>query len=89
MRRRHVASFGITVSEAYQGKGIGTQLMQVMVDYCDNWLNVHRIELEVFAANGSGLDLYEKFGFKQEGVMRDYAFRDGEYVDAIMMSRIK
>lgn len=89
VRRRHVASFGITVSEAYQGKGIGTQLMQVMVDYCDNWLNVHRIELEVFAANGSGLDLYEKFGFKQEGVMRDYAFRDGEYVDAIMMSRIK
>lgn len=29
-----------------------------------------------------------KFGFEQEGVMRDYAFRDGQYVDAIMMSRI-
>ncbi|HEQ1859214.1 TPA: GNAT family N-acetyltransferase [Providencia alcalifaciens] len=89
IRRRHVASFGITVSQAYQGKGIGSELMQVMVDYCDNWLNVHRIELEVFAANGSGLGLYEKFGFKQEGVLRDYAFRDGEYVDAIVMSRIK
>ncbi|SUC78391.1 putative acetyltransferase YhhY [Providencia stuartii] len=32
--------------------------------------------------------LYKKFGFEQEGVMRDYAFRDGQYVDAIMMSRI-
>ncbi|MBZ3683257.1 MULTISPECIES: GNAT family N-acetyltransferase [Providencia] len=89
VRRRHVATFGITVSEAHQGKGIGSQLMQVMVDYCDNWLNVHRIELEVFAANGSGVGLYEKFGFEQEGRMRDYAFRDGQYVDAVMMSRIK
>ncbi|EMA4780722.1 GNAT family N-acetyltransferase [Providencia rettgeri] len=89
VRRRHVATFGITVSEAHQGKGIGSQLMQVMVDYCDNWLNVRRIELEVFAANGSGVGLYEKFGFELEGRMRDYAFRDGQYVDAVMMSRIK
>ncbi|MFD1093262.1 GNAT family N-acetyltransferase [Providencia vermicola] len=89
VRRRHVATFGITVSETHQGKGIGSKLMQVMVDYCDNWLNVHRIELEVFATNGSGVGLYEKFGFVQEGRMRDYAFRDGQYVDAVMMSRIK
>ncbi|MGC0122809.1 MULTISPECIES: GNAT family N-acetyltransferase [Providencia] len=89
VRRRHVATFGITVSETHQGKGIGSQLMQVMVDYCDNWLNVHRIELEVFAANGSGIGLYEKFGFELEGRMKDYAFRDGQYVDAVMMSRIK
>ncbi|BBV02846.1 GNAT family N-acetyltransferase [Providencia rettgeri] len=89
VRRRHVATFGITVSEAHQGKGIGSKLMQVMVDYCDNWLNVHRIELEVFAANGNGVGLYEKFGFELEGRMRDYAFRDGQYVDAVMMSRIK
>ncbi|MEW2741492.1 GNAT family N-acetyltransferase [Providencia sp. PROV130] len=89
VRRRHVATFGITVSEAHQGKGIGSQLMQVMVDYCDNWLNVRRIELEVFALNDNGLGLYQKFGFEEEGRMRDYAFRDGQYVDAIMMSRIK
>ena len=89
IRRKHVATLGITVSEAHQGKGIGSKLMQVMVDYCDNWLNIHRIELEVFAANGNGLGLYEKFGFEKEGVMRDYAFRDGQYVDAVMMARIK
>lgn len=89
VRRKHVATLGITVSETHQGKGIGSQLMQVMVDYCDNWLNIRRIELEVFAANDNGLGLYEKFGFEKEGVMRDYAFRDGQYVDAVMMARIK
>lgn len=88
IRRKHVASFGITVSKQYQGKGIGSKLMEVMVDYCDNWLNIRRIELEVYAINNNGLGLYKKFGFEQEGVMRDYAFRDGQYVDAIVMSRI-
>ncbi len=89
VRRKHVATFGITVSQAYQGKGIGSKLMQVMVDYCDNWLNIRRIELEVYATNDNGVGLYKKFGFVEEGRMRDYAFRDGQYVDAIMMSRIR
>ncbi|EKT53629.1 GNAT family N-acetyltransferase [Providencia sneebia] len=88
VRRKHAASFGITVSQAHQGKGIGSKLMEVLVDYCDNWLNIRRIELEVYATNDNGLGLYQKFGFQQEGIMRDYAFRDGKYVDAIMMSRI-
>lgn len=88
IRRRHTATFGVTVSHHHQGKGIGSKLMAVMVDYCDNWLNVRRIELEVYALNDNGLGLYKKFGFEQEGMMRDYAFRDGEYVDAIVMSRI-
>lgn len=88
LRRKHVAGFGITVSEAHQRKGIGSKLMTVLVDYCDNWLNIRRIELEVFACNDNALGLYTKFGFEQEGKMRDYAFRDGQFADVILMSRI-
>ncbi|OBU07384.1 GNAT family N-acetyltransferase [Morganella psychrotolerans] len=87
-RRRHVVSFGITVDKSYRGQGIGSTLMQAMIDYCDNWLDIRRIELEVFANNPDGMALYEKFGFQREGIARDYAFRDGRYVDAIIMSRI-
>ncbi|MER2908420.1 GNAT family N-acetyltransferase [Morganella morganii] len=87
-RRRHVVNFGITVNKSYRGQGVGSALMQAMIDYCDNWLGIRRIELEVFANNPDGLALYEKFGFQREGIARDYAFRDGRYVDAILMSRI-
>ena len=39
--------------------------------------------------NAIGIALYEKFGFEREGTHRRYAFRDGEYVDAYSMARIR
>jgi RimJ/RimL family protein N-acetyltransferase len=39
--------------------------------------------------NAIGIALYEKFGFEVEGTHRRFAFRDGEYVDAYSMARLK
>ena len=88
-RRRHVGAIGISVSEAWQGKGVGKALMQAGVDLADNWLNLTRLELEVYADNEAALRLYESFGFEREGVLRRHAFRDGQYVDSIMMARLR
>jgi RimJ/RimL family protein N-acetyltransferase len=41
------------------------------------------------SANAIGIALYEKFGFEIEGTHHRYAFRDGMYVDACSMARIK
>ena len=43
----------------------------------------------VYADNAAGIALYEKFGFAIEGTHRLFAFRNGEYVDAYSMARIK
>lgn len=88
-RRRHVGHIGISVSEAWQGRGVGKALMEAGMDLADNWLNLTRIELEVYADNEAAIRLYERFGFEREGVARRHAFRDGEYVDAIMMARLR
>jgi putative acetyltransferase len=63
--------------------------MQAAVDLAENWLNLSRIELEVYTDNAAGLALYQKFGFEIEGTLRDYAFRDGQYVDSYLMARIR
>lgn len=89
VRRKHSATFGISIHPNHQRKRIGKMLMNAMIDYCDNWLNIRRIELEVYSDNESGIALYHKFGFNKEGEAKDYAFRNGKYVDAIFMSRIK
>jgi hypothetical protein len=39
--------------------------------------------------NDMGIALYEKFGFKREGTHRRYTFRDGGFVDAYSMARLK
>ena len=88
-RISHVGSVGIAVRDDWQGKGIGTELMRAALDLADNWLNLSRIELTVYTDNAAGIALYEKFGFEREGTHRRYAFRDGGYVDAYSMARLK
>ena len=36
-----------------------------------------------------GIALYKKFGFEMEGTHCRYAFRDGGFVDAYFMARLK
>lgn len=88
-RRRHVGRIGISVHHEFQGKGVGTALMAACVDLADNWLNLTRLELEVYSDNEAAIHLYERFGFQYEGKMRRHAFRDGEYVDSNMMGRLR
>lgn len=88
-RRRHVGCLGMAVRDDLQGRGVGTALMEAALDLADNWLGLTRIELTVYTDNEIGIALYEKFGFEVEGTHRRYAFRDGEYVDAYSMARLR
>ena len=86
-RRRHAGYIGMGVHDAYAGRGVGFALLQAALDVADNWVNLRRIELTVFADNEAALKLYRRTGFVEEGRMTAYAFRDGEYVDALAMVR--
>ena len=88
-RRRHVGEIGVAVRDDWQGRGVGTALMEAALDLADNWLNLTRIELNVYTDNEIGIALYERFGFEIEGTHRRYAFRNGEYVDAYSMARVR
>ncbi|MCL1126272.1 GNAT family N-acetyltransferase [Shewanella surugensis] len=88
-RRKHVATLGMGVSSVHTGKGVGSQLLIAALDLADNWLNIRRIELEVYQTNEAAICLYKKHGFVEEGLLRDYAFKNGGYVDALMMARLR
>lgn len=88
-RRRHVGQIGMAVRDDWQGKRVGTALMQAAIDLADNWLNLTRLELELFVENTPAIRLYEKCGFTIEGTLVDFAFRDGQYVDTYIMARLR
>ncbi len=88
-RRRHVGALGMGVHDDWQGKGVGTALMRAGIELADKWLNLTRLELEVYTDNEPAIRLYERFGFEREGTLRRHAFRDGRYVDAYVMSRLR
>lgn len=87
LRKRHTAFIGISVHTAYQGKGIGTKMMETLMNLADNWLKLVRIELTVFSDNENATKLYEKHGFVVEGIQKYAAVKDGEYTDITMMAR--
>ena len=88
-RRSHVGSIGMAVHDAYAGRGVGTALMAAIVDLADNWLQLKRLELSVYADNARAIALYERFGFEREGLSRAYAWRDGQFVDSLAMARLR
>ena len=88
-RRHHVGSIGMSVHDDWHGKGVGAALMRAGLDLADNWLNLTRLELEVYTDNEPAVRLYERFGFEREGLLRQHAYRDGRYVDAYAMARLR
>lgn len=88
-RRAHAASIGMAVRDDWQGKGIGTALTKAVIELADRWLNLRRLELNVFTDNEPAVRLYQKFGFEIEGTLRQFAFRDGQFIDAYAMGRLR
>lgn len=84
------ASIRIAIfNKEYWGNGYGTEAMSLLLEHGFENLNLHRVGLDVFSFNKRGIKSYEKLGFKQEGIIRDKLFYDGEYHDLIMMGVLK
>jgi len=88
-RRRHAGQIGMAVRDDWQGKSVGTALMQAAIDLADNWVNLARLELQVYTDNAPAIKLYQKFGFTIEGTGINYGFRDGQFVDVYFMARLR
>lgn len=77
--------FRISLGGSY-GQGYGTEATRAVVAYGLDVVGLHRIALEVYAFNPRAKRVYEKCGFRPEGVARDALWWDGEWVDATQMS---
>ncbi|AGI23484.1 putative acetyltransferase [Pseudomonas sp. ATCC 13867] len=89
VRRSHCGSIGMGVAVTWQGRGVGSRLMAELLEVADNWMNLRRVELTVYTDNAPAIALYRKFGFEVEGQLREYAIRDGAYVDVLSMARFR
>ena len=69
----------------HYNKGYGSEALELLLDYAFGPLNLHRIDLEVFAFNPRALHVYEKVGFVREGLKREVLWWDDEWVDVIVM----
>ncbi len=88
--RNRSSEFGIMIGDkSYWNKGFGTEAVRLLVQHGFNTLNLNRIYLRVLENNPRAIRAYEKAGFTHEGRQRQAEFKDGRYIDLLMMSMMK
>lgn len=86
-RIKHTGYIVVGIREKYRGNGIGSKLFSEL----DIWAienNITRLELSVICSNTIAKHLYEKNGFKVEGIKKNAMIIDGKYVDEFFMAKI-
>lgn len=88
--RSRAGELGIVIGEKqFWNQGYGTEVMQLLLKHGFETLNLNRVALEVFDNNPRAIRSYEKAGFVLEGRKRQSMFKDGAYVDVLIMSVLR
>ena len=76
-------------SDTPKGKGWMSEVVAEVISYGFNVMNLHRIEAMAGVDNVPSLRILEKFGFTQEGHLREHYLRDGIYEDSLVFSLLR
>lgn len=82
--RRGLIGIAIFNTE-YWSQGLGSEALELIIDYTFNNLNLHSVELELHENNERAYSCYKKVGFIEIGKRREAYFSDGQRIDSIVM----
>jgi len=89
-RRVRSAELGIMLGAKERwNQGLGTEVCRRVVDYGFDALDLNRVEVRVLEDNARAKHVYERLGFRQEGVLRQAQFKRGRRLDVIVMSLLR
>ncbi|MCL6604605.1 MAG: GNAT family N-acetyltransferase [Paenibacillus sp.] len=75
---------GYWLGKEYEGKGIITRSIEVLINHAFDELKLNKIEIGVATNNTKSRAIPEKLGFKREGELRDYEYINGRFLDRII-----
>lgn len=88
-RRAHTGTISFAVAPDFWGQGIGTTMLEALLDLADNWYNVRRLSTLVFTDNSRALHLLASRGFEIEATHEAYALREGSLESAYTLARLR
>lgn len=81
----HCGTLGMGIVPGYRDRGLGKRLIIATLDAAKA-AGLHRVELNAHAHNLRAIALYERVGFKHEGIASDAVKIDGRYIDSVKMA---
>ncbi|MEM9545921.1 MAG: GNAT family N-acetyltransferase [Bacteroidota bacterium] len=83
----HTGVVGMGIRQGWRGLGVGSALMNALLDWTSTNSHISILWLEVYDSNSAGKMLYEKSGFKECGRIKNF-FQEGDtFIDKITMVR--
>jgi RimJ/RimL family protein N-acetyltransferase len=83
---QHNALVGMGMLIEWRNQGLGSALMQAAIDWAKSNPILENLQLEVYAENLAGINLYQKMRFQKVGIIPKLFKENGKYCDSIMMS---
>lgn len=85
-RTKHVGTLGIVIGKQYCGLGLGTKIMDQLIEWANSNKITKKVSLLTSEDNNIAIELYKKFGFEQEGILKKDNYINGVYYNTILMS---
>ena len=83
-KSKHIGEFSIGVRKSHSGLGIGSRLIEFLIEWAKSTGIIKEIMLSVTSDNGNAANLYKKYGFREVDVQKDF-YKNGEAYDSIRM----
>ena len=88
-RVRHIGDFFIVIGKKYWNNGLGSLLLEEVVEWAQASGILRRLQLTVQTRNLAAVHLYQKHGFAIEGRQERGAYiEEGEFIDVYLMGRL-
>lgn len=82
--------FNIFIAEdSNKSKGFGTEATRAMLHFAFYRLNLNKVYLQTSERFIEANKMYQKIGFKKEGVLREHYYSNGKYEDKLVYSILK
>jgi len=82
----HVGVIGIAITKGYRNIGIGTKMLETLSSEAKK-VGLKMLSLQLFSTNEAAYHVYTKLGFKETGRIPKIFYKDGNYIDEVIMTK--
>ena len=83
------AGISLLIDKDFRGKGYAFQTMLLLEHYAFDFLHMHQLYAYIPVSNKASISLFEKLGYQQSTVLKDWVLRGRSYDDVIVFQHIK